>query len=109
MKEHPLTALIAAHLLGGTTGLDLSHSMTDQEIGSKVSVGVRIAKEIRIQVAEQIAESECLIVAHLLGGTNGLNLSPTMTDQEIESMVSVAVRVLKEMDKQAKQAERIEP
>lgn len=107
MKEHPLTALIAAHLLGGTTGLDMSPSMTDEEIGSKVSVGVRIAKEIRIQVAEQIAESECLIVAHLLGGTNGLNLSPSMSDEEIESMVSVAARVMKEMDKQAKQAERI--
>lgn len=105
MKEHPLTALIASHLLGGTSGLSLAPTMTDAEIQNIVGVALRIAKEIEIQVAESIAESECLIVAHLLGGTNGLSLTPAMTDQEIEGLVSVGVRVLKEMDKQAKQAE----
>jgi hypothetical protein len=104
MKEHPLTALIAAHLLGGTSGLDLTPAMTDQKIESMVGVALRIAKEIETQVAESVAESECLIAAHLLGGTNGLNLSPTMTDKDIEGMVSVAVRVLKTMDQHAKEA-----
>jgi hypothetical protein len=105
MKEHPLKALIAAHLLGGNTGLSLSQDMADPEVKNMVGVAMRIASEIETQVAESIAESECLVVAHLLGGTNGLSLSSAMTDQEIESMVGVAVRVLKEMDKQAKQAQ----
>jgi hypothetical protein len=107
MKEHPLKALIAAHLLGGNTGLSLKQDMTDQDVKSMVGVAIRVATEIETQVAESIAESECLVVAHLLGGTKGLNLSPALTDEEIESMVRVAVRVLKEMDKQAKQAEVI--
>jgi hypothetical protein len=41
-----------------------------------------------------------LIVAHLMGGTSGINLSKAMTDQEVESMVSVASRVLKELERQ---------
>jgi hypothetical protein len=79
--------------------------MADKDVENMVGVAMRIASEIETQVAESIAESECLIVAHLLGGKNGLSLSPAMTDQEIEKMVDVAVRVLKEMDKQAKQIE----
>jgi uncharacterized protein (DUF1501 family) len=105
MKEHPLKALIAAHLLGGNTGLSLKGDMTDQVVKSMVGVAMRVATEIETQVAESIAESECLVVAHLLGGTKGLSLSPAMTDKEIEGMVGVAVRVLKEMDRQAKQTE----
>jgi len=103
MKEHPLAALISAHLLGGTRGLQMSRPTTDRQIQDIVSVALRVAREIEIQVAESIAESECLIVAHLLGGDTGLELSPTMSDEQIESMVSVGVRVLKEMDKQAKE------
>jgi hypothetical protein len=41
-----------------------------------------------------------LIVAHLLGGTSGLNLSSPMTDGEIEQMVATAVRVAKEIERQ---------
>lgn len=104
MKEHPLAALISAHLLGGTRGLQLSRPTTDRQIQEIVSVALRVAREIEIQVAESIAESECLIVAHLLGGDSGLELSASMTDEQIESMVSVGVRVLKEMDKQAKES-----
>lgn len=109
MKEHPLKALLAAHLLGGTNGINHAQLATaDQEIKGTVRTALRMATEIETQVAETIAESECLIVAHLLGGTHGLNLTPAMTDQEIENMVSVAVRVLKEMDKQASQAEVVQ-
>jgi uncharacterized protein (DUF1501 family) len=105
VKEHPLKALIASHLLGGNTGLSLAQGMADRDVESMVGVAMRIASEIETQVAESIAESECLIVAHLLGGKNGLSLSTAMTDQDIETMVGVAVRVLNEMDKQAKQVE----
>jgi hypothetical protein len=41
-----------------------------------------------------------LIVAHLLGGTSGLNLSVAMSDGEIEQMVAAAVRVAKEIERQ---------
>src|SRR5690349_16273255 len=106
MNEHPLKALLAAHLLGGTNGIDLVQLVTsDQEIKDTVRTALRMATEIETQVGETIAESECLIVGHLLGGMNGLNLTPVMTDADIESMVSLAVRVLKEMDKQADQTE----
>jgi hypothetical protein len=43
-----------------------------------------------------------LIVAHLLGGTSGLNLSKFMTDREIQEMVAAALRVAREVSKQAK-------
>lgn len=108
MKEHPLKALIAAHLLGGSSGLSLAPGMSDHEVEMRVAVSMRIAREIVRQVAESILDSECLIAAHLLGGTNGLSLSPTMSDQEIEMRVGAAVRVVREMDKQAKNAEMIQ-
>jgi hypothetical protein len=105
MKEHPLKALIAAHLLGGASGLSLSPTMSQQEVEMRVSVAMRIARAIVRQVAESILDSECLIAAHLLGGTSGLTLTSTMPDHEIETRVGAAVLVVKEMDKQAKQLE----
>jgi hypothetical protein len=41
-----------------------------------------------------------LIVAHLLGGTTGLNLHQSMSDEEIEVMVNAAVRVAREIERQ---------
>ncbi len=41
-----------------------------------------------------------LIVAHLLGGTSGLNLSTLTSDQEITDMVALAVRVAREIERQ---------
>ena len=38
-----------------------------------------------------------LIMAHLLGGTSGLNLSREMTDEQIQEMVSTAFRVAKQI------------
>ena len=45
-----------------------------------------------------------LIIAHLLGGTDGLNLQKTMTDEEIRDLVSTAFRVTKEISKQIQEA-----
>ena len=41
-----------------------------------------------------------LIVAHLLGGTTGLNLHQAMDQDEIEIMVAAAVRVAVEILRQ---------
>jgi hypothetical protein len=41
-----------------------------------------------------------LIVAHLLGGTSGLNLQEIETDEQIREMVSKAVRVALEIERQ---------
>lgn len=101
MTEHPLKSLIASHLLGGDTGINLKPDMTNQDLETMVHVAMRIATEIEKQVAETVAESECLVVAHLLGGAKGLDLSPSLTDEEIERTVGLAVRVLNELDKQA--------
>ena len=48
-------------------------------------------------------ENLSLIVAHLLGGTSGLNLSASLTNDEISAMVSVAVRVAREIERQVAQ------
>jgi hypothetical protein len=102
MREHQFKGLLAAHLLGGTHGINHAQLATaGQEIEGIVRTTLRMVTEIETQVAETMAETECLVVAHLLGGNHGLNLTSAMTDEEIESMVGVAVRVLKEMDKQS--------
>jgi hypothetical protein len=44
-----------------------------------------------------------LIVAHLLGGTSGLNLSQSMTNEEIFMMVSQAVRIAREIERQTQE------
>jgi hypothetical protein len=49
-----------------------------------------------------------LIVAHLLGGTSGLNLSKFMTDREIQEMVAAALRVAREVYKQTKQNKKFD-
>jgi hypothetical protein len=41
-----------------------------------------------------------LIVAHLLGGTSGLNLGPGITEEEIQQKVAMAIRVALEIEKQ---------
>jgi hypothetical protein len=41
-----------------------------------------------------------LIVAHLLGGTSGLNLSQSITDKEIQTMVAQAIRIAHEIERQ---------
>jgi hypothetical protein len=43
-----------------------------------------------------------LIVAHLLGGTSGLNLSREHSPDEIKWMVKFAVQVMEEIRKQCK-------
>ena len=48
-------------------------------------------------------ENLSLITAHLLGGTSGLNLSASLTDEEISTLVSVAVRVAREIERQVAQ------
>jgi hypothetical protein len=42
--------LIVAHLMGGTSGINLSKAMTDQEVESMVSVASRVLKELERQV-----------------------------------------------------------
>jgi hypothetical protein len=44
-----------------------------------------------------------LIVAHLLGGTSGLNLERHRTPQEIQMMVQQAVDVMREIEKQCRE------
>jgi hypothetical protein len=44
-----------------------------------------------------------LIVAHLLGGTSGLNLERHRSPQEIQSMVQQAVDVMREIEKQCRE------
>jgi hypothetical protein len=41
-----------------------------------------------------------LIVAHLLGGTSGLNLERHRTPQDIQMLVQQAVDVMREIEKQ---------
>jgi hypothetical protein len=91
--------LIASHLLGGTSGFNLSQAMTEHEMEGTVSEAMRITREIKKQVAEN---SGRLMIAHLLGGTSGVKLSPALTDHEIAGMVSIASRVLREMEKQVR-------
>ena len=43
-----------------------------------------------------------LIVAHLLGGTSGLNLNRYMTDHQISELVSSAIKVAREICRQTK-------
>jgi NaMN:DMB phosphoribosyltransferase len=43
---------------------------------------------------------DSLIASHLLGGTTGHNLKKAMTDPEIETTVSAAMRVTQEIKKQ---------
>jgi hypothetical protein len=90
-------SLIASHLLGGTSGLNLTLTMKKCEMEDMVEESMRITREIKKQVADDPGR---LMVAHLVGGTSGVKLSPPMTDQEIEAMVRVASRVLKEVEKQ---------
>lgn len=90
-------SLIASHLLGGTSGHNLSRAMTDQEIEATVGAAMRVTHEIKKQVS---GNYERLMIAHLLGGTSGIKLSREASDREIETMVGVASRVLKEMDRQ---------
>ena len=47
-----------------------------------------------------------LIIAHLLGGTNGLNLDRNMTDEQIRDLVSTAIRVAEEIVRQVEEEER---
>lgn len=47
-----------------------------------------------------------LIIAHLLGGTAGLNLNQSISQEEIEDMVGAAVRVAKEIKRQVKELEQ---
>jgi hypothetical protein len=90
-------ALIASHLLGGASGLNLSLTMKPGEIVDTVAEAMRITSEIKKQVTDNPGR---LMVAHLLGGTSGVKLSPAKTAQEIEAMVRLASRVLKEVEKQ---------
>ena len=92
-----IDSLIASHLLGGTSGFNLSQAMKDREMELTVSAAMRVTKEIKQQVAGNHGR---LMVAHLLGGTSGVKLSPAMTDQQIETMVRGASRVLEEIEKQ---------
>jgi hypothetical protein len=43
-----------------------------------------------------------LIVAHLLGGTSGLNFERHRTPQEIQSLVQEAVDVMREIQRQCR-------
>lgn len=45
-----------------------------------------------------------LICAHLLGGTSGLNLSRDLSEAEIQALVASAMRVAREIERQAKKA-----
>ena len=52
---------------------------------------------------------EPLMVAHLLGGANGVDLSVTLTGEEIARRVEVAIRYAKEIRRQLKQTSHRSP
>jgi hypothetical protein len=58
MSENDDTALLVAHLLGGTAGLDLSHYETPQQIELLVAQAVRVAREIK---KTNLGAKRCLI------------------------------------------------
>jgi hypothetical protein len=51
---------------------------------------------------KKLKDSE-LIVAHLLGGTSGLNLREWHSQEQIEIMVRQAVNIMREIQKQCRQ------
>jgi hypothetical protein len=59
-------------------------------------------KPKKLKSAGSLFEPE-LIVAHLLGGTNGFNFERHRTPQEIQSLVQEAVDVMREIEKQCRE------
>jgi hypothetical protein len=57
---------------------------------------------MRQKETKKLKDSE-LIVAHLLGGTSGLNLEKPRSPSEIMLMVGQAVRIMREIQKQCRE------
>jgi hypothetical protein len=57
---------------------------------------------VKRKQSRKLKDSE-LIVAHLLGGTSGLNLTSPRSPEERKALVRAAVEIMREIQKQCRQ------